>query len=134
MEFIMRNRAILLATLFVSFSAQAFSSKEKTWQQKRAPAEAQAYEQEIEAQRKSEDAALNEVWKKIQESSTISKEHKASLKQAQVFWISYREKECIFEASYFSSPQLYSVSLKGCELELTMKRVEELKQVLNFVR
>ena len=71
------------------------------------------------------DAALNKVYKELR--ATLGEEEQARLKEVQLLWLKYRDKNAEFETSLYEggsmAPMVYSGSMTGS----TLDRVEELK-------
>lgn len=75
---------------------------------------------------KSVDAELNSVYKNLLK--TKSDFQKKALKKAQLAWIKFRDAEC----AYYADPDdgtSAAINGQGCVLELTKKRIEEIKKL-----
>jgi len=76
------------------------------------------------------DLELNELYKKILRQLT-TKSAKAKLLQAQRAWITYRDKNCVFEADGYSGGHDWSIVFIGCQATATHQRISKLNEYLD---
>lgn len=74
---------------------------------------------------KKADAELNQVYRKLV--GMLDEEQKAQLKEAQLAWISYRDKNCEFVADMYKGGSLRPTVLATCLLDVTDNRTTELR-------
>jgi uncharacterized protein YecT (DUF1311 family) len=85
---------------------------------------------------RTKDSELRKIYTKIldYESKTLSKQQtdsfKKSVRESQKAWIVYRETECELQAAQFMGGTGGIVMREDCKLELTTKRIKELKDCL----
>lgn len=71
------------------------------------------------------DAELNKVYKELRE--RLSDEEKAKLKEVQLLWLKYRDKNAEFAASLYEGGSIAPMVHAGAMTSATQARVEELK-------
>ena len=62
----------------------------------------------------------------------LDNEQRLKLKESQILWIKFKEKDCAFEASSVKGGSMYSSVLGMCLIDRTEKRISELQNMLNF--
>jgi uncharacterized protein YecT (DUF1311 family) len=83
-------------------------------------------------QYKSADAELNRVYGQVM-SRLNSKSRQDALKTAQRAWISYRDKECEFDASRYEGGTEVNVVLPACLSGETSSRTDKLRDYLKML-
>lgn len=73
-----------------------------------------------------EDMLLNKTYNNLR--SRLDEEAKSILKEAQISWISYRDKDCEFAASEAIGGQAYLPLLIDCKATKTAHRTKDLMQ------
>lgn len=71
------------------------------------------------------DGLLNKTYNDLR--ARLSPEGKELLKKGQLAWLTYRDKDCEFQASAASGGQAYQPVYISCQTEKTARRVKELK-------
>lgn len=71
------------------------------------------------------DRELNQIYKKVR--STIGPEEKEILTDAQLAWITYRDKTCDFETVQNRRGSGYRTFLNSCKERMTKARINELR-------
>lgn len=72
------------------------------------------------------DAQLNATYNQLR--AKLDQDGKGLLKQAQVAWLSYRDRDCEFQASAVAGGQAYQPTYITCQTEKTTQRIGELKR------
>jgi uncharacterized protein YecT (DUF1311 family) len=78
---------------------------------------------------KKADVVLNQVYRKL--AAMLDEEPKAQLKEAQLAWINYRDKNCAFVADVYKGGTLRPTVLAICLLDVTNNRTAELRKQFN---
>lgn len=78
---------------------------------------------------KKADAALNQVYRKL--AGMLDEEPKAQLKEAQLAWLNYRDKNCEFVADVYKGGSLRPTVLAMCLFDVTNNRTTELRNQFN---
>ncbi|RMH69113.1 MAG: DUF1311 domain-containing protein [Gemmatimonadetes bacterium] len=74
------------------------------------------------------DAELNRIYQEVR--AQLDAEMKAKLTTAQRAWIAFRDAHCDCEAYEFSGGTIYTAIYYGCLTEMTERRIEEIKQLI----
>lgn len=74
------------------------------------------------------DRQLNDVYKKLL--AVTSADWKAKLTQAQLAWITFRDRECEFETIATVGGSIHGMMVANCQTRLTLQRVGELERLL----
>jgi uncharacterized protein YecT (DUF1311 family) len=77
------------------------------------------------------DGALNKVYAEIKQRLAGNGEATKQLVAAQRAWIAFRDAECAFAASGVSGGSIYPTIYAGCLEDITLARVENLKDFLS---
>jgi len=85
-----------------------------------------------DGQYKKEDAELNLVYRQVM-SHLDSKSQRDALKTAQRAWISYRDKECAFDAARYEGGTEMNVVLPACLYRETGLRTDALRDYLKML-
>ncbi len=122
------NRAALCALLLLLGAFPSFSQKKKP--QPCAKAQSQG-EMNIcwGNEYKKADVVLNQVYRKL--AAMLDEEPKAQLKEAQLAWINYRDKNCEFVADVYKGGSLRPTVLAICLFDVTNNRTAELRSQIN---
>lgn len=72
-----------------------------------------------------EDAALNKAYNDLK--VRLGDDEKELLKKAQLAWLSYRDKDCEFQALAVAGGQAYQPTYISCQTDKTLRRTKELK-------
>lgn len=78
---------------------------------------------------KKADMVLNQVYRKL--AAMLDEEPKAQLKEAQLAWISYRDKNCAFVADVYKGGSLRPTVFAICLFDVTNNRTAELRNQFN---
>lgn len=78
---------------------------------------------------KKADTVLNQVYRKL--AAMLDDEPKAQLKEAQLAWINYRDKNCEFVADVYKGGSLRPTVFAMCLLDVTNNRTTELRNQSN---
>lgn len=114
------KKTILTFVLLVSSTTIIFS-------QSQSELNAQASSEYLQADKK-----LNQVYKQVM-NNLSAPEIKAFI-SSQKAWITYRDLECKFEAIGNEGGSMYSMVFSSCMTDITKKRTQELKEILNTER
>ena len=71
------------------------------------------------------DSALNRVYGQL--SARVSPAGKNSLKQAQRFWLNFRDQECDFETLGTVGGSIHGMMVVECRTRLTVTRIKDLQ-------
>jgi uncharacterized protein YecT (DUF1311 family) len=72
------------------------------------------------------DAELNRVYNRL--AAKLEADEKASLKDAEVAWLKYRDANCEFESSFYKGGTMRPMIESFCLTRMTKARTAELKQ------
>lgn len=95
------------------------------------PAQAQSQmqlNQEAGTDLQKADRQLNDVYKKLL--AATSADWKSKLTQAQLAWISFRDRACEFETIATVGGSIHGMMVANCQTRLTLHRVGELERLL----
>ena len=81
--------------------------------------------QEAASEFEKADAELNNVYKELR--ANLSEEEKAGLKEVQLLWLKYRDKNAEFAASLYEGGSIAPMVYKGAMTSATQARTDELK-------